>query len=493
MSLIAFRVSWQAIAGFGGAALAALAAALVVASGGVIATCALMALALAGIAVLLFGRAVFPLALIVLVPLVPVAGNPPVSSASTFRLGLMAVLLSGGFLMYMGSGEQRYSAPIRALTVALLFLAAIGIVIAVADGSSPQDTLKIISLTAGQPIAYAGFLGLFSLAIQTTENDRNRLLTAWAVVVIAEGIYVAAEFASGSAFDALRGYTRGEGTTGADFLGAFSAISLFGAMALRTTATSRRTRVLAWTAMCTAVGCVLASISRGSLIGLSVGLAYVLLRGRSRSGAESRRPLALVLALTAIVAGGLYVTKGLWQSRLASPSVGATSGRSATWVSGLLIARDHPLTGVGPDHLVKVIQGDSRYSDTVYGRTTSVPHNMWIFALAAGGLLYGCAVIWVTLRFFTVVRRSASRRSSREALYLEGALVATMPILAINNIFTHPENMVVVTLAIALLLVPRTTRVGGRVTATGQRGTTSWSRSSADPLLAGPSWTTANP
>jgi O-antigen ligase len=455
MRMAAYRMSWQATAGLGGAVMASVVVGAVGGSGAVITTGVLVAVLLAGIAVLLYGRMIFPIALIVLIPLIPVAGNPPLSGASTLRLGVMALLLSGGFLIHIQSGERLHSVQIRALATALLILAAVGILIAVADGTSTQDTLKTLSLAAGQPIAYAGFLGLFSLTLQSTDSNRNRLLIAWAVVMIAESLYVAGEFASGSAFDALRGYARGQGTTGADFLGAFSAISFFGAMALKAAATSRRIHLLAWAAMLTATGSLLASTSRGSLIGLGVGLVYVLVRSRSRSLSDSRRPIALVTVLAVILGGGLYATQGLWLNRLASHGTSTASGRSATWASGLLIARDHPFTGVGPDNLVTVIQNNSSYNSTVYGKTTSTPSNMWIFALAAGGLLYGLTVIWVTLRFLMIVRLASSGRPSREALYLEAALIVTLPLLAINNIFTHPETMVLVMLAIALLVIPR--------------------------------------
>jgi O-antigen ligase len=325
--------------------------------------------------------------------------------------------------------------------------------VAVSNGTGDQDFLKTLSLTSGQPLAYAGFLVLFAVTLQSRQRSRQDLLRAWAVVMIVEGLYVAAQFATGSAYDPLRGFSRGQGTTGADFLGAFAAISFFGALALRSIERSTSGRLLAWAAMIAAAGSQLASTSRASLVGLILGLAYMLVQRRRGGVAGSHRNVALVLSLIAIIGGGLYATKDLWLSRLdARPTT--TFDRAATWASGLRIARDHPSTGVGPTKLEAIIGNDPRYSDTQYGRTTSVPHDMWIFALAVGGLPYGLGAVWVAFVLFRVLRQAPRLSRSQEVLGLRAALIAALPVFVINNVFTHPEVMIVVTLAVALLVVP---------------------------------------
>jgi chromate transport protein ChrA len=80
---------------------------------------------------------------------------------------------------------------------------------------------------------------------------------------------------------------------------------------------------------------------------------------------------------------------------------------------------------------------------------------MWIFAMAIGGLPYGLAAIWVTFVLAATLRRAPSSPSSKERLYLEAALVAAVPAFLINNVFTHPEVMIVVMLATALAVAPR--------------------------------------
>src|ERR1035438_198254 len=136
MRVTANRTPWQAMAGFGATVMASLIVGAVVASGSMLMTGVLAALFLAGMAVLLYGRMMFPIALIIVIPLIPVVGNPPPSGASTLRLGVIAFLLCGGFLIHIQSGERLHSVQIRALTTALLILATTGILIAVADGSS---------------------------------------------------------------------------------------------------------------------------------------------------------------------------------------------------------------------------------------------------------------------------------------------------------------------------------------------------------------------
>jgi hypothetical protein len=444
----------------GGAAMASIALGAIVANGATVAMGVVAALFVVAVAASFLGRVIFPIALIVAVPLIPVAGDPPVAGASIARLAVIAIFLAGGFLIDTQSRQSLQSAGIRSLVTAFLTLAAIGVYVAALDGTDGRDILKTLSLTAGQPLAYAGFLGLFATTVKRNEHNRNRLLCAWAVVAIIEGLYVAAQFRSGSAYDAVRGFSRGQGTTGADFLGAFAAISFFGALELRAVARSTSVRLLAWTAMLAAAGSQLASTSRGSLVGLGLGLVYLLFR-RNRSGhAKSPRNIALVLSLTILLGGGLYATKSLWLSRLNAPST-ASFDRPATWVSGLRIARDHLFTGVGPTKIATLIQTDPRYSSTQYGGTTSVPHNMWVFALAVGGLPYGVAAIWLVYVLFRTVRRASAGRS-REGLYLQAALIAALPVFVINNVFTHPEVMVVVMLAAALAVLPETIDDDGR-------------------------------
>jgi O-antigen ligase len=459
MRATAYRMPWQIV----GAIAAVVASAVLgaaAAHGAIIVAGSLIGILALCITMSLRGRIVVPLTLIVVVPLIPVAGDPPAAGASAARLGIMAVLVALGLILHAQSGQRLHSVEIRSLVVALLVFAALGTLVAVSNGTGDQDFLKTLSLTSGQPLAYAGFLALFAVTLQSRQRSRQDLLRAWAVVMIVEGLYVAAQFATGSAYDPLRGFSRGQGTTGADFLGAFAAISFFGALALRSIERSTSGRLLAWAAMIAAAGSQLASTSRGSLVGLTLGLGYILIQRRRVSVAGSQRSVALVLSLIAIIGGGLYATKDLWLSRLdARPTT--NFDRPATWASGLRIARDHPWTGVGPTKLAALVQNDPRYSDTQYGRTTSVPHDMWIFALAIGGIPYGLGAVWVVFVLFRVLRQSSRRSRSQEVLDLRAGLIAALPVFVINNVFTHPEVMIVVMLAVALLVIPSTPDMRG--------------------------------
>jgi hypothetical protein len=411
---------------------------------------------LAVILVCLFGRITFPLALIIIIPLIPVYGDPPPAGASTVRLGLIAVLLAGGLCTHIQLRDTKSASTIRPLIATLMIVAALGAMVAAAHASGSQQLLKAASTLAGQPIAFAGFLGLFVLTIQNDGDSRKRLLCAWAIATVCEGLFVASQFASGGAYDALRGFSRGQGSTGADFLGAFSAISFFGAVALRSIATSARTKILAWAAMTAAIGSLMASTSRGSLVGVGLGLTYLAIRRRPAALGQARRHVGLILLLLILVSGGLYATKSLWISRL-NVHGGATGfDRPATWISGLRVARDNPLFGAGPNELISLIQDNPRYNITPYGDTSSYPHDLWIFSLAVGGIPYALAVIWLTLVYLRSLSRIRSARSA-ERPYLQAGLVAVFPVFAINNIFSHPEVMLPVMLVTALLLTPNET------------------------------------
>jgi O-antigen ligase len=189
-----------------------------------------------------------------------------------------------------------------------------------------------------------------------------------------------------------------------------------------------------------------ASVSRSSAIALGVGLAALIIRlVAARAGFRRFLP---VIAAVAVAGIGLYLTSGIWSARLSS-KLTAGFDRPATWVSGLRIASDHPLTGVGPNHVADTVTSAIRYTYTPYGATFSNPHNTWIYAMAAEGFPYGLVLLLATV---FLVWALVAKPGADGAEYLAAGLLASGLVFAVNNLFTHPDNMIFVLLAAAVIL-----------------------------------------
>jgi O-antigen ligase len=387
------------------------------------------------------------------VPCIPVVG-PHGDLGAQLRMVLLGVLTGGAALLYLQSriGEAKPASiplPVHRVALALYWMAAVGAGVAVGSAGDVSEFGRILLKTSGQPLLYAVLLLTLVSALSTSPRAKRVFLFGWALSVIVQAGVVAFQLASGGAYDPLRQLTRAKGTIGADFLGAFSVMGLFGALYFRATARDRSERLIATVAAMAAAGALIASVSRGPLIGLGVSLLYLVFEAAPvRSG---RRAAATIMAVIALVGGALYIGRGLWTDRLNYLDKQNTGSfdRPATWVSGLLIAQDHPLTGVGPDGVVVAVRDNPRYSQNQFGSTGVNPHNSWIFGLAEGGFLYGGALVLVTVLLFVAVLRRPRRQGDH---FLIAALISGGAVFFANNLFTHPEIVLYVLLSAAILL-----------------------------------------
>src|SRR5271165_7163737 len=153
---------------------------------------------------------------------------------------------------------------------------------------------------------------------------------------------------------------------GSDFLGVFGVIGAFAGAYMRQIAGTRGERTLGVMAIAAGVFVLVASVSRGPLLGLLFGIASLAMASRDKTPRRGR--LATALGLTVAAAVALYAMQGLWEARLNASST-STFDRPATWVSGARIATDNLLTGVGPTHVAEVVLSSPRYSETPYGAT----------------------------------------------------------------------------------------------------------------------------
>ena len=167
----------------------------------------------------------------------------------------------------------------------LLVLAAVGVVSALFTATGSADFLKLTAQAAGQPLFYAIALTLFIRETRGNPDARRQLLRAWCVAIVAEAAICVGQVATGAAYDPVRGITRAQGTIGADALGAFAMLGVFGALALRACADGRRDRMLAACATAAGLATLVLSLARGPAIAFVVALAVTALPGRAKLSA----------------------------------------------------------------------------------------------------------------------------------------------------------------------------------------------------------------
>ncbi|CAN5622674.1 hypothetical protein BH09CHL1_BH09CHL1_09020 [soil metagenome] len=159
---------------------------------------------------------------------------------------------------------------------------------------------------------------------------------------------------------------------------------------------------------------VLATVSRGALIGLPFGIVLALwLTGRLRA-------ISTVIAGVVALAGALAVFAG---NRLFdSGGEGSEPSRILIWRAALRMIRDFPYAGIGLDQFF-IFYG-TRYIEPAGWpeRYTSHPHNilldMWLSLGIAGVVFLVGAVAWMIVR---TLRLRSIAIESRSALAIAGA------------------------------------------------------------------------
>jgi hypothetical protein len=422
----------------------------------------------AALAIFFFGRDAPLLALLALVPLFPVStigffAEGLDGRGNTLRAAFI-VLCLGALVLAYGAALPKPPQRLRPIVAGLVLLAALGALSALANGGAAQGTLSIAQQLVGQPLVFAALL-IFVPAylIAGGGQSRERLLVAFSLGVFFQAGLVSAELLSGAAFDELRDLTRAQGTVGADFLGAFAMMALFvgGAEWTRGAPGSRLRAVGAATVLAAAV-IIAGSVARGALLGILLGGTYVVLSDpRYRSRALLIGATGLILLL-----GSLLTPVGeLWKSRFDARSVQAFD-RPATWISGLRIGADHPLTGLSEREIVRGIDDQREYRQTPLGDTGVLPHNIWILAFAQGGVGAALVLLVMTGLLFAALRAPPGGRSSEERFYV-GGLLGIAAIAIVNNVFTHPELMVPALMLVSLVVCRPPDRMYGPPPPTG--------------------------
>jgi hypothetical protein len=402
------------------------------------------------------------LVVLALVPLFPVTTIGPYEEAlgghgATLRAGLIVAALLALLLAWHG----RIPKPpprVRPIVTGLLILGALGAIDAYANASPAQSFAALAEQLFGQPLVYAGLLVFLCAYLSSGgAGARDRVLAAFSFAVVAEAGLIAAELLSGEAFDELRGFTRAQGSVGANFISAFAMIGLFVGLAERARGleTGRRRLAGAGTATVLAAAFILvAAVARGGVIGVALGALYLLF---ADPRLRRRAPLILSGAVV-LLALSLPTPAGeLWKDRLTAESV-EQFDRPATWVSGARIGLDHPWTGLGELEIVRALDDVTEYRRTPLGETSVLPHNSWILVFAEGGFAALLVLVGLTVLTALAVRPPPGGRGAEQRLYV-AALIGIAAVSMINNVFRHPELMLPVLMLVSLISV-REPRIG---------------------------------
>ena len=156
---------------------------------------------------------------------------------------------------------------------------------------------------------------------------------------------------------------------------------------------------------------------RGAWLGFAAGVVVLVASGRRR-----RVALLAGLALLATVLLLLPGVRGRVRS-IADPSDPTSSERVFMWKSGLAMARDHLMTGIGPGQVKRVYPQYA--APEVVNKTRGHLHNTPIQILVERGILGLAAWLGLFGAFFVRAVRAARRaREPRDRALVTGAIAA---------------------------------------------------------------------
>ena len=202
---------------------------------------------------------------------------------------------------------------------------------------------------------------------------------------------------------------------------------------------------VAYGTIAASIGILALATARGGVLGAVLGALYLLFSG----GRSRGRLVAMFAAVAVLVAASLWSpVADLWTERLQSGVAGFD--RTATWISGLRMGKEDPLSGLGSVGVEEAVTTDLDFRSTPAGSTSVVPHNIFLLGLAEGGILTLAALVAFAAAFVAAIRHRPRRGSPCDRLLVAG-LIATGAVSLINNLFTHPEVAVPAMLVLTIV------------------------------------------
>jgi O-antigen ligase len=194
---------------------------------------------------------------------------------------------------------------------------------------------------------------------------------------------------------------------------------------------------------------LLLTYTRGAWIGCLVGLGAL--------SALRKRAAALGAVLLLVMIGAVVMLPGVRQraESMVDPRDPTARDRVLMWQSGLAIARDHPLLGVGPGQVKHVFP---RYAAPgALRQTRSHLHNTPLQILVERGAVGLAAWVWLYVAFFSGAARRLRQLTAEQAAerrLVTGAMGAVLAFLVGGLTEYNFGDSEVVLLAYALMALP---------------------------------------
>lgn len=210
----------------------------------------------------------------------------------------------------------------------------------------------------------------------------------------------------------------------------------------------------------TALTGMIASSSRGALLGGSAVIAFMLARSR-------HRVRALVVAVV-LLSGGYLAIPAQQKARLAASGEDKTStDRLTFWRHGIEMANEYPVLGIGYSNWMPY------YRDHYTAGPKLLPHNIFIQAVSELGytglvaflLLIGCTfVINSRSRALAIRAGPAGRLTYHLALGLDGALIGFLVSGFFVTVLYYPYFWINLSMTVALSTVAKQLPIAARET-----------------------------
>jgi O-antigen ligase len=189
---------------------------------------------------------------------------------------------------------------------------------------------------------------------------------------------------------------------------------------------------------------LIASLSRGALLGAAAAVACGYAFARQRSIGRGRATRIGVLLLLVVLLGGVWLNLGALTQRLAG---GTEASRMTIWRETLPIVAHFPLTGTG--------LGTYPRSMAIYQRTTpdilfNHAHSEYLQLVAEGGVLLTVPAL-IALAAWLALARRRIRDDHREMLWIRMASAAGMAGIAVQCIWDTTLRMPANAMLFALL------------------------------------------
>lgn len=250
----------------------------------------------------------------------------------------------------------------------LLVLLAIGCVsLLVAD--SPSDAVATT-------LRYAGFVLLFVIATQFVDDPR----------LIPRLLWVLSLSAAVAAALAISNFIGGRSLLAKPSYGDANDLAYILATTLPLTAwlihASRRLKPLAIACFLTMAAGLVFTLSRGGLVGIVVGIAFL-----AWTDPRTRKAITLSIIVAVAIAASFAATyRATWSTAVNAKERAAAENvqtRVELWHAAAIMAAEHPLLGVGPGNFPSQVAG---VTGQPLGETTFVAHDAYLEVAAEFGI-----------------------------------------------------------------------------------------------------------